>query len=115
MVTEENDGTGEPRSPSTGMLVAAVLCWFVGGMTVKITLSSGFPITSVIANLAAGSAVIAAGFLALKRRRASLFLILLCWGYALVVSMVTDTPPKLGSTLMLIALLALGANWRHLH
>jgi len=104
----------EPALAPAGVRIASTLCWLVGVITVIAAFTMRLAWPWMLATLAAGALVIAAGVLTRRGRRTGAYLIALAWALPSLVSFATGGGAKPGSLLLLIAGVVLLANWKHL-
>ena len=120
-------GPSQPANPSTqavqvpaGIRIASTLCWVVGVLTILAALAIGIPAIStgagllfIAVNLLAGAIVCVAAVQIRRQRRIGVLLMLVAWAIRTVVALVQHLPVR-GSLLLFVALLFVGANWKHL-
>jgi len=120
-------GPSQPANPSTqavqvpaGVRIASTLCWVVGVLTILAALAIGIPAIStgagllfIAVNLLAGAIVCVAAVQIRRQRRIGVLLMLVAWAIPTVVALVQHLPVR-GSLLLFVALLFVGANWKHL-
>src|SRR2546426_11832150 len=114
----------QPASPPTqvpaGVRIASTLCWVVGVLTILAALAIGIPAIStgagllfITVNLLAGAIVCVAAVQIRRQRKIGVLLMLVAWAIPTVVALVQHLPVR-GSLLLFVALLFVGANWKHL-
>src|SRR2546427_3188446 len=114
----------EPASPPpqapTGVRIASTLCWVVGVLTILAALAIGIPAISsgaglwfIAVNVLAGAIVCVAAVQIRRQRKIGVLLMLVAWAIPTVVALVQHLPVR-GSLLLFVALLFVGANWKHL-
>jgi hypothetical protein len=120
-------GSSQPANPSTqaaqvpaGVRIASTLCWVVGVLTILAALAIGIPAIStgagllfIAVNFLAGAIVCVAAVQIRRQRRIGVLLMLVAWAIPTVVALVQHLPVR-GSLLLFVALLFVGANWKHL-
>ena len=110
-----------PLAPA-GIRIPSTLCWLVGITTIGITIAIGIPefghsreaTTFVILNGAAGVMVCLAGYLVRQRRRVGILLVFLAWAAPSIESVASGGGAQAGNLLLLVALVALLMNRKHL-
>jgi len=117
----------QPANPSpqavqvpAGVRIASTLCWVVGVLTILAALAIGIPAIStgagllfIAVNLLAGAIVCVAAVQIRRQRKIGVLLMLVAWAIPTVVALVQHLPVR-GSLLLFVALLFVGANWKHL-
>ena len=69
----------------------------------------------MVINAIAGAGVCVAGYLVRKQRKSGAYLIVAAWALPTVVGMLDGGGAKPGNLLLLVALIGLVPNWKHLH
>ena len=114
--------TAPPPVIPTGVRVASTLCWIVGAGTFLIALAVGIPGLSgpdasplpLIINGCVGLAVCGAAMLIRRQRRIGVLVLVLAWATPTVIALFEKQPATGGPLLIIVALLLVGANWKHL-
>lgn len=103
-----------------GVRIASTLCWIVGVVTILLALAIGIPAISsgsgllfIGVNGVAGAIVCVAAVQIRRQRKIGVLLMLVAWAIPTVVAVVQHLPVR-GSLLLFVALLFVGANWKHL-
>jgi hypothetical protein len=107
--------------PPTGIRIASTICWVVGVMTLGVAVAVYVPpvnhtpegLSAFLIMMATGTAVCAAAYLVRKRKKLGAYLVVAAWAFPLVWALGVGAPVR-GNLLLLIAMLALLANWRYL-
>lgn len=115
------DSTAVPRQAPAGVRIASTLCWAVGIITILATLAVGIPALStrggplfLAVNFMAGLTVCVAAILIRRQRRLGVLVMLFAWALPTLLAVLTHAPAR-GSLFLLLALLLVGANWKHFH
>jgi hypothetical protein len=114
-----SDATATPTPTPAGVRIASTLCWIVGVVTILVALATGIPalpassaVLYLAVNLVAGGAVCVAAVLIRRQRRVGVLVMILAWALPTLVVVLTHGSPQ-GSFLLFVALLFVGANWKH--
>ncbi len=105
-----------------GIRIASTLCYFVGGLTILITVALAIPVLAqpnpplllLGANLFGGALACAAGYLVRAQSRIGGFLVVLAWAFPSVVLLLSHEEVRAGPLFLLIAMIYTLTNWKHL-
>jgi hypothetical protein len=121
-LTERAQPAPAPILAPTGIRIASTLTWVVGVVTLLAAVAIGIPSLSgpeatvwpLLLNSAVGVAVCAAAFLVRRQKRIGVLVLVLAWATPTVVAVAQHQSPQGGPLLIIVALLLVGANWKHL-
>src|SRR3954470_13632300 len=102
----------------TGIRIASGVCWFVGVVSMigafVVSTRPGGSNGMLLLNLGVGLAVCASGYLTYQQRKAGAYLLVLAWASPMIISLAMGTAARGGPLLLLLAILVLLSNWKHL-